>query len=59
MATKTEMNFRSRDLLKNSDGKSNRQLAEAYSVGHTQVKKNPEKHEIMEVFQDNACSSRK
>ena len=42
------------DPLKNSDGKSSRQLAEAYGVGHTRVQNIlKRKHEIMEAFEDN------
>jgi len=48
------------DLLKNSDGKSRRQLVEAYGVGSTQVQNILKReHKIMEAFQDNGSSSRK
>jgi len=48
------------DLLKNSDGKSSRQLAEAYDVGRTRVQNIlKRKHELMEAFEDNDNLSRK
>ena len=44
-------------MLKNSDGKSNRQLAEKYCVGRTQVQKR--KRKILDLYEDDTNSSRK
>ena len=48
------------DLLKNSDGKSSRQLAEIYGVGRTQVQNIlKRKREILDSYEENGNSSRK
>ena len=47
-------------MLKNSDGKSNRQLAEKYCVGRTQVQNlMKRKRKILDLYEDDANSSRK
>ena len=48
------------ELLKNSDGKSSRKLAEKYVVSRTQVQKlMKRKREILDSYEDDANSSRK
>ena len=48
------------DLLKNSDGKGSRQLAEIYGVGRTQVQNIlKRKREILDSYEENGNSSRK
>ena len=45
-------------MLKNSDGKSNRQLAEKYCVGRTQVQNiMKRKRKILDLYEDDANSS--
>ena len=49
-------------MFKNSDGKSNRQLAEKYCVGRTQVQnlmKRKRKIHVLDLYEDDANSSRK
>ena len=47
-------------MLKNSDGKSNRQLAEKYCVGRTQVQNlMKRKRKILDLYEDDVNSSRK
>ena len=47
-------------MLKNSDGKSNRQLAEKYGVGRTQVQNlMKRKRKILDLYEDDANFSRK
>ena len=61
MATRkrTELAIKEKvELLKNSDGKSNRQLAEKYGVGCTQVQNlMKRKREILDSYEDDANSS--
>ena len=46
------------DLLKNSDGKSSRQLAEIYGAGRTQVQNIlKRKREILDSYEENGNSS--
>ena len=47
-------------VVKNSDGKSSRQLAEKYGVSRTQVQNlMKRKREILDSYEDDANSSRK
>ena len=47
-------------MLKNSDGKSSRQLAEKYCVGRTPVQDlMKRKRKILDLYEDDANSSRK
>ena len=58
---RTELSIKEKvELLKNSDGKSSRQLAEKYGVGRTQVQNlMKRKREILDSYEDDANSSRK
>ena len=60
MATRkrTELSIKEKvELLKNSDGKSSRQLAEKYGVGRTQVQNlMKRKREILDSYEDDANS---